>query len=81
MYFDDAFFLRELHGNYPEITQEDTLTTVSAYDVVYERTDSGYQQIVLVSPLMERYDGDDPYTNFSKVLRLHFMTPSEKSRL
>ncbi len=47
-----------------EITQEDTLPLVSAYDIEYIRTDSGQKQIVLKSVLMERYDGKDPYAVF-----------------
>jgi len=47
-----------------EITKEDTLAVVTAYDIEYERTDSGYRQVVLTSPQMERYDGDNPYTIF-----------------
>lgn len=47
-----------------EITQEDTLAVVTAFDIEYERTDSGFRQVVLTSPQMERYGGDDPYTIF-----------------
>lgn len=47
-----------------EITQEDTLAVVTAFDIEYERTDSGELQVILTSPQMERYGGDHPYTIF-----------------
>jgi len=55
-----------------EITKEDTLTTAAAYDVIYQRSDSGYQQVLLVSPLMEKYEGDDPYTEFKEGFEVTF---------
>ena len=47
-----------------EITQEDTLAAITTYDIVYERSDSGYIQVELTSPLMKRFGGDDPYSEF-----------------
>lgn len=48
-----------------EITQlEDTLAAITTYDLVYERSDSGYVRVVLESPLMLRYVGDDEYNEF-----------------
>jgi lipopolysaccharide export system protein LptC len=47
-----------------QISRQDSLALVSAYNVVYERTDSGFLQVVLRSPLMERNEGDDPQTVF-----------------
>lgn len=47
-----------------EITKHDTLPVVTAYNIEYERTDSGFRQVVLTSPQMERYGGDDPYSIF-----------------
>lgn len=47
-----------------EITQHDTLAVVTAFDIEYERTDSGYRQVVLTSPQMERYGGEAAYTIF-----------------
>lgn len=55
-----------------EITQQDTLTTAAAYDVIYQRSDSGYLQVILTSPLMEKYDGDDPYTEFKEGFEVTF---------
>lgn len=55
-----------------EITKEDTLATVAAYDVIYQRSDSGYQQVLLRSPLMEKYDGDDPYSEFPEGFEITF---------
>lgn len=48
-----------------EITQiEDTLAAITTYNIVYERSDSGYVRVVLESPLMKRYVGDDEYNEF-----------------
>ena len=47
-----------------KITSEDTLTGVSAFDIEYERTDSGRLQMTLKSPKMIRYEGKEPYTEF-----------------
>ena len=55
-----------------EITHQDTLTTAAAHDVIYQRSDSGYLQVILTSPLMEKYDGDDPYTEFREGFEVTF---------
>lgn len=59
-----------------EITKEDTLSTVSAYDVIYQRSDSGYRQVLLKSPLMEKFDGDDPYSEFKEGFEVTFYDTS-----
>ncbi len=55
-----------------EITQEDTLAAVTTYDIVYERSDSGYVRVKLVSPLMKRFGGDDPLTEFPNGFEITF---------
>jgi LPS export ABC transporter protein LptC len=55
-----------------EITQQDTLPVVTAFKIAYERTDSGYRQIILTSDLMERYGGDDPYSIFPEGFEITF---------
>lgn len=55
-----------------EITKEDTLSTVAAYDVIYQRSDSGYLQVILRSPLMEKFGGDDPYSEFKEGFEVTF---------
>lgn len=55
-----------------EITKEDTLSTIAAYDVIYQRSDSGHQQVILRSPLMEKYDGEDPYSEFKNGFEVTF---------
>ncbi len=57
-----------------EITREDTLSTIAAYDVFYQRSDSGSLQVVLRSPLMEQYDTDknNPYTEFPEGFEITF---------
>jgi len=47
-----------------QISQQDSLPLISANDIVYERTDSGYLRVVLRSPVMQRYEGDDQQTIF-----------------
>ena len=49
-----------------KITSEDTLTGITAYDVEYYRTDSGRLQLRLKAPVMIRYEGKTPYTEFPK---------------
>ncbi len=55
-----------------EITREDTMPLVRAFHVEYERTDSGYLRVLLRSPVMERYEGDDPYTVFPEGFEITF---------
>lgn len=55
-----------------EITQKDTLPVVTAYNIEYVRTDSGYRQVVLTSPHMERHVGDDPYSLFPNGFKVTF---------
>jgi len=55
-----------------EITQEDTLAAVTTYDVVYERSDSGFVKVKLISPLMKRFGGDDPYSEFPNGFSITF---------
>ena len=62
-----------------EITRVDSLPAVSAENVVYERTDSGYLQIVLRSPLMERFDGDDAYDIFPEGFEVTFYDTTGKA--
>lgn len=55
-----------------EITQVDTLPVVSAFNIEYERTDSGYRQIILRSDRMDRFAGSDPYTVFPEGFEVTF---------
>lgn len=61
-----------------ELTKEDTLSTMAAYDVIYKRSDSGIRQVVLKSPLMERYESDpkNPYTEFPDGFEVTFYDKS-----
>lgn len=47
-----------------ELSREDTLAAVTARDVVYTRSDSGRVQMRLHAPRMNRFEGDDPSTEF-----------------
>lgn len=61
-----------------EITLQDSLPLVTAHNVVYERTDSGYLQIVLKSPLMYRYKGKDNYAIFPDGFEVTFYDTTGK---
>ena len=62
-----------------EITKQDSLPVVTAYDIEYTRTDSGYKQVVLKSVLMERFDGKDPYSVFPEGFEVTFHDTSGKA--
>ncbi|PKP30056.1 MAG: LPS export ABC transporter periplasmic protein LptC [Bacteroidetes bacterium HGW-Bacteroidetes-16] len=49
-----------------EITSQDTLPVVKAYHINYTRSDSAKIQVQLISPLMEKFDGNDAYTEFAE---------------
>lgn len=56
-----------------EITQlEDTLAAITTYNIVYERSDSGFIRVRLSSPLMKRYLGDDEYNEFPNGFEITF---------
>ena len=63
-----------------KITAEDTLASMSAYDVIYERSDSGIRQVVLRCPLMEQYDSKknekNPYSEFPQGFEIIFYDKS-----
>ncbi len=50
----------------------DTLAALTAIDIHYVRTDSGRRQLVLNSPLLLKYDGEKPYTEFPKGFSIAF---------
>jgi len=54
------------------ITMQDTLPMVTAFNIEYERTDSGYRQVILTSPYMERFSGKDPYSVFPQGFTVTF---------
>ena len=54
------------------ITMQNTLPLVTAYDIEYERTDSGYRQVILTAPYMERYQGSNPYAVFPDGFKVTF---------
>ncbi|NOX84632.1 MAG: LPS export ABC transporter periplasmic protein LptC [Chlorobi bacterium] len=55
-----------------EITRTDTLPLVTAYNIEYERTDSGYLRVLLRSSKMERFEGKEPYTVFPDGFEITF---------
>ncbi len=55
-----------------KINAEDTLAELTATDVHYIRTDSGRRQLILNSPLIIKYGGENPYTEFPKGFYIAF---------
>ncbi len=47
-----------------EITSQDTLAAAATYNIIYERSDSGFIQVRMKSPVMKRYEGPDAYSEF-----------------
>jgi LPS export ABC transporter protein LptC len=59
-----------------EFAKNDTLPVLTANNIEYERTDSGYLQIVLKSPLMYKFEGKDPYIEFPEGFEVTFYNDS-----
>ena len=55
-----------------EITREDTLVALRAYNIDFTRSDSGKVHVQLISPLMEKYGGKEPYTEFPEGFQVSF---------
>jgi LPS export ABC transporter protein LptC len=55
-----------------QINAEDTLAELTATNIQYVRTDSGRRQLMLTSPLMLKFGGDKPYTEFPKGFQVEF---------
>jgi LPS export ABC transporter protein LptC len=53
-----------------KLTGTDTIAGVYAFDVEYFRTDSGKLQMKLSAPVMTRYEGNNPYTEFPKGFKI-----------
>lgn len=47
-----------------EITKEDTMSAMNAWQVTYYRSDSGKVQMQLDAPVMNHYEGKDPKIEF-----------------
>ncbi len=63
-----------------KITSEDTLTGVSAYNIEYQRSDSGRLQFTLKAPVMIRYEGKEPYTEFPKGFTVYMYDKDETEK-
>ncbi len=55
-----------------QISALDTLAELTATHIHYIRTDSGRKQLILTSPLLLKYGGDNPYTEFPKGFNVTF---------
>lgn len=62
-----------------EIARHDTLTEVTAYDVEFERTDSGYLQVVLKSPVMNKMTGKNAYSEFPEGFEVQFFDTAQNA--
>jgi len=61
-----------------EFAENDTLPLLTAQNIEFERSDSGYLQIVLKSPLLYKFEGKDPYTEFPEGFEVTFYNDSGK---
>ena len=59
-----------------EFARNDTLPVIMADSIEFERTDSGFLQIVLKSPLMYKFEGKDPYIEFPNGFEVTFYNDS-----
>ncbi len=55
-----------------QISAVDTLAELTATNIKYIRTDSGRRQLVLTSPLLLKYGGNKPFTEFPKGFHVDF---------
>ncbi len=55
-----------------KIMAEDTLAEVTATNIKYIRTDSAHVQMILQSPLLLKFGGKQPYTEFPKGFHIKF---------
>ena len=55
-----------------EISAVDTLAELTATHIRYIRSDSGHRQLVLTSPLLMKFGGEKPYTEFPKGFHVVF---------
>jgi LPS export ABC transporter protein LptC len=61
-----------------QISAADTLAELTATRVRYVRTDSGRRQLMLTSPLLLKYGGNKPYTEFPKGFHVYFYDTTGK---
>lgn len=61
-----------------KITAEDTLAEATAMNIQYVRTDSGRLQLILKSPVLVKYGGSQPHTEFPKGFYIQFYNRSGK---
>ncbi len=62
-----------------EISAVDTLAELTATNIKYIRSDSGRRQLVLTSPLLLKFGGEKPYTEFPKGFRVDFFDTTGKA--
>ena len=59
-----------------EFATNDTLPVIMADSIEFERTDSGFLQILLKSPLMYKFEGKEPYIEFPEGFEVTFYNDS-----
>jgi LPS export ABC transporter protein LptC len=62
-----------------EITMEDTLPALTAYNIEYERISDQYKKVLLKSPYIERFEGDEPSTIFPDGFEIIFYDTTGKA--
>lgn len=62
-----------------EITMEDTLPELTAYNIEYERISDQYKKILLKSPYIVRFEGEEPSTTFPDGFEITFYDTTGKA--
>lgn len=62
-----------------EITMEDTLPELTAYNIEYERISGQYKKILLKSPYIVRFEGEEPSTTFPDGFEITFYDTTGKA--
>jgi LPS export ABC transporter protein LptC len=62
-----------------EITMEDTLPELTAYNIEYERISDQHKKILLKSPYIVRFEGEEPSTTFPDGFEITFYDTTGKA--
>jgi LPS export ABC transporter protein LptC len=62
-----------------EITMEDTLPDLTAYNIEYEHISNQHRKVLLKSPYIVRYEGEEPNTTFPEGFEITFYDTTGKA--
>ena len=62
-----------------EITMEDTMPDLTAYNIEYERIINEYKKVLLKSPYIIRHEGEEPSTTFPDGFEITFYDTTGKA--